>query len=299
MTLRLLRIFEAVCAAGGVTGAADMLRMTQPGVSQAIRALERETGLVLFDRLGRRLHMTGAGRLYRAKIAPVLGLLDDLERNPAGLASGVPLRVGSCITVAEYWLPPVLTAFAGGREAPPLVVRVGPAAEMAALLDANDIDVALYEGPRPDGAYVDKPLSRYGLAWICAPRHPWAGRADVPPADLLRERLLLREPGSAVRDVLDSWLRLRQRLARPTMTSVDSRALVAATAAGCGVALLPDVMAREAEASKRVASFAVKGMRLQNENRMLLHADKHLTPSLRRFMACAMRAMRQSHGPTS
>lgn len=74
MTIRHLRVFQAVCAAGSVTGAAEALYMTQPAVSRAVRELEEETGLRLFDRLSHRLCLTPGGALYLEKVGRLLAL---------------------------------------------------------------------------------------------------------------------------------------------------------------------------------------------------------------------------------
>lgn len=288
MNFRLLKIFATVCASRGVTDAARALRMTQPGVTHAVKELEKECGLVLFDRLSRRLRLTEAGKLYLEKAQNLLEMCEELENFAPGLERQAPLRIGCCITIACFWLPGIVKRFerGGGWKAE---IRVASASAVMDMLAANEIDLALYEGPDPHDPYLSIPFSSYSLTPVCPPGHSFAGRRNVGLDELLRERLLLREPGSAIRDVFDSFLRLRQLTARPMMTSVNSQALLRAVTGGMGVSILADVMARIYVRRGVVASFAVKEMRLKNENRLVFHADKHRTEAMRRFMECAGR----------
>ena len=80
MNLRQLSIFCAVCEEMSFTRAAKRLYMTQPAVSHVIAGLERETGCVLFDRISRGIHLTGAGRAFYEKAARIVELMGDLER---------------------------------------------------------------------------------------------------------------------------------------------------------------------------------------------------------------------------
>ena len=80
MTLRHFRIFVAVCKQGGITKAAESLYLAQPAVSLAVRELEEHYDVRLFDRIGRRLYLTEAGKEFLAYAERILALCDDLEK---------------------------------------------------------------------------------------------------------------------------------------------------------------------------------------------------------------------------
>lgn len=293
MNIRHLKVFAAVYETGSVTRAAAKLFTTQPAVSHAIRELEEEIGLVLFDRLSRRLHPTEGGRLFHDKAARLLEQFEELERGAAALEGEAPLRIGSCITIAGYWLPEMLLSFTQKKDAAAPNVRVASAVAVMDMLSRGEIDVALYEGPAPAAPHVSYPFSSYQVVPVCSPEHPFAERRAVAVESLLAERLLLREPGSAVRDVFDNYLRLRQLEAVPVLTSVNSQVILRMAMKNLGIGILPDIVAREYLDANTIATFQVKGMSLKNVNRIVLHRDKHRSEDLRRFIETTLKTGKQ------
>lgn len=275
MTIRHLRVFQAVCAAGSVTGAAEALYMTQPAVSRAVRELEEETGLRLFDRLSHRLCLTQAGALYLEKVGRLLALYGELEEGAAAFERRAPLRLGSSITIANDALPSLLRQFAARCPDTPVQVTVERAAEVIRLLEAGGVDMAFVEGPA-EGPFRRFVFSHYELLTVCAPDHPCAG-ASLPLERLAGEAWLLREKGSAVRETFDSALVLRELSVKPAWTSVNSQALVQAAMAGLGLAILPDRLVAEYLRSGALAQVRVEGCTLRNDNALLVHRDKDLT----------------------
>jgi len=229
MNLRQLSIFCAVCEEMSFTRAAKRLYMTQPAVSHVIAGLERETGCVLFDRISRGIHLTGAGRAFYEKAARIVELMGDLERSPGTLDFASPLRIGSSITIANVFLPDILHTFSASFTAP-VSVSVDTARHNTEKLLANEIDAALIEGAVTDSRLVAQPFSSFSIAAVCAPTYPIP--RSVSPVMLARETLLLREKGSSVRELFDSAMMLHGLVVKPAWTSVDSQALVAAAGSG-------------------------------------------------------------------
>ena len=99
MTLRHLRIFLAVCREGSATAAAERLYIAQPTVSVALRELESHYNVTLFDRLGRRLFLTDAGKQMRSYAQHIVALLDEMEVQAQAWEETGTLRLGSSITI--------------------------------------------------------------------------------------------------------------------------------------------------------------------------------------------------------
>lgn len=119
---------------------------------------------------------------------------------------------------------------------------------------------------------------------LSPPRYPLAARGPLSLDDLLTAELLLREPGSAIRDAFDSALLLRGRCAEPAWTSVNSPALAAAAREGLGVAVLPACLTEADVAAGRLVRLEVEGLTLRNQSQLVVHRDKTITPPLRLFM---------------
>ena len=279
LTLRQLTVLRAVCETGSFTAAARRLYLTQSAVSHTIRELEQSAGTVLFDRYAKRVEPTPQGRLLLEEAMPILAACEALESRLPHLEQRAPVHIVSSITIAALHLPHALRRFEQYLPAVPVRVRVVSAGEATTTLREGRADLALLEGARPQGPFVCRPFSRYALKLVCAPGHPLAGRV-LDPGELCEQPLLLREPGSAVRDALDSELLRLGYTADPVWESVNSAALLEAARAGLGIAVLPQGMLDGELCTGRLAQVEVRGLSLQNEMFAVWHRDKRLSPAL-------------------
>ena len=284
MNLRHLTIFKKVCDEGSITQAARQLYMTQPAVSHAISELEEELGTPLFDRLSRRLYLTGAGRILLEKSTRLLAMYEDLTLSARSLEADAPMRLGSTITLANSVLPEAMKRWnALGRFAPARVT-IDKAAEIERLLAAGEIDLALLEGVVHLENLTAAPLSSTRLLIVCAPESPFYRSNNLSVSALLDLPLLLRETGSAIRDTFDSALLLHGKKAIPQWISVNSQALIEAVKQGLGVSVLPETIARGALASGLLAELHVNGLELSCINQIAVHKDKVMTAPMENFV---------------
>ena len=147
MTLEQLRIFVAAAELLSMTRAAERLHLTQPAVSAAIGALEERYATRLFDRIGRRLALTEAGRLFLPEAAAVLDraasarqILDDLS----GLLRG-EVRIAASQTVASFWLPARMARFVTSRPHIQLKLFVGNTSQAAARVLKGEADLLKFQ----------------------------------------------------------------------------------------------------------------------------------------------------------
>lgn len=283
MNIRLLRIFKEVCDTGSVTKAAENLYMTQPAVSHAIKELEHDTGLTLFDRLGRKIYVSSSGALYLEKVQRILALCDELEHSAEEIEQQTVLKIGSCITIACGWLADLLKRYDSGAKRA-VNVTITSAKQVMDMLERNEIEIGLYEGTKPGRPFMAVPFSSYQLIPVAAAEHPFAAQGKVPLSSFLQEKLLFREQGSAVRDVFDSYLRLQGIRIQPVVTSTNTQALIKLVSAGVGVSILPDITIEEEIKSGRIAAFEIEGVRLENKNWIVYHEDKQLDSAVQSFL---------------
>jgi DNA-binding transcriptional LysR family regulator len=217
MTLDQLHVFVAVAETLSMTRAAERLHLSQPSVSAAVAALEERHATQLFDRVGRRLELTEAGRLFLPEARDVLtradrarAVLDDL----VGLARG-SVRIAASQTLATYWLPRHMARFAARYPQIRLTLAVGNSAQTAALLLQGEADVGLVEGVVEEDLLARRIVGSDRIGLYVAATHPLAGRG-VTAADLAAARWVLREPGSGTRD---------HTMAGLMQTGIDSTAL--------------------------------------------------------------------------
>ncbi len=243
--------FLAVYRAGSFTRAAEQLHVTQPAVSQHIRQLEAHYGCALFSKTGRGVEPTPAGRLlYRA-----LGTAENDEvrlREELAALQGEkdvrpPLRLGCTRTIADYVAPHLLSEHLRRHPNGRIYLRTGNTTELVGLIEDAEIDLALVEGSYDRGLFEGEALSREPFVAIAA-----AGERPASVTDLLSRRLVLREPGSGTREILERHLAARELSVGDFAGTIELASIPtikACVAAGAGVSFLYRVAAERELAS--------------------------------------------------
>ncbi|NML24385.1 LysR family transcriptional regulator [Zoogloea dura] len=207
MADRRLQVFHAVARNGSFTRAAEALFMTQPAVTFQIKQLEEQFNTRLFDRGHGRVTLTAAGELVMAYAERILGLTEELESRVSELTdelSGI-LHLGTSTTIAGYWLPYLLEGFK--RKYPRVIPRVSVGNSQlieSRVMDRN-LDVGLIEIVTEQPTLDRRSAGQDELQLIVAPGHPLAGETSVQAEQLAEYPLLHREPGNAIRDLLDQY----------------------------------------------------------------------------------------------
>ena len=208
MTLDQLRIFVAVAEHEHMTRAARQLHLTQSATSAAIAALENRYATKLFNRVGRRIELTDAGRLFVVEARAVLARAAAAETvlaDLAGLKRGA-LALAASQTVANYWLPPLIHRFQTLYPAITVDLRIGNTEQVAAWLLEGTVNFGVVEGEIDDGRLSVTPVADDQLVLVVGASHPWAGLATIAPAQLSDTPWVLRERGSGTRAILETTL---------------------------------------------------------------------------------------------
>jgi DNA-binding transcriptional LysR family regulator len=244
MTLDQLRIFIAVAERQHMTAAARALNITQSAASAAIAALESRHDVKLFDRVGRGIELTEAGRLFLTEARGVIACAATAERalDDFGNLGRGTLRVVASQTIAAYWLPRFLAAFRSRYPGLSTTLAIGNTEQAAERVKNGEADLGIVEGDVDDGALIRSPLGQDRLMLVGA--GPFQG--ETIDTDWLRAaHWVMREPGSGTRATLDATVRehgidpatLTISLVLPSNESVRS-----AVEAGAGIAALSSLV---------------------------------------------------------
>lgn len=203
-----LKAFAAAAAERSFSGAARRLGISQPSVSEHIQTLETFFGLMLFERVGREVHLTAAGaRLYEHS-ARVLATLEDLERDMLALKegnAGVLELVASPIP-GEAILPLLLPRFQALEPGVQVHERIAGTRAVVDQLLRREVEIAVIGGPFHDEHLEATFLARDEFALVARRDHPLAGRGPLRAAEVCRYPLVLRREGSGARLAIESAL---------------------------------------------------------------------------------------------
>lgn len=291
MNLRQMYIFKEVCEELSFTKTAKKLYMTQPAISHVISDLEAEIGGKLFERIGRKIHLTGTGEILLHKVVRIIELHEELENGFKYQEELVTIRIGSSITIANFWLQKWIKEWRQKYERTPLKIQVDSATNIEEKLLNNEIDIALMEGAIHNKQLISHEVSSYEMSVICSSNHDFAksGRLEIAAEEFAAQPLLLREKGSAIRDTLDSALLLKHIYVDPMMTSVNSQALIQAVKYDFGISVIPDLLVMQQVKEGDIAKLSIKDIRLFNYNSICYHRDKYLSKPMQWFIDCCIR----------
>jgi DNA-binding transcriptional LysR family regulator len=294
-----LRTFLAVARARNFSRAAEQLGKTQPSVSQAVAALERELRQALFVRDGRTTHLTAAGKLLLRHVEAIFA---EMERAQAALAGLHELRrgelvVGTSDTLAYYLLPPVFAAFRARYPGVELRLDNRPSPATAAQVAARVVDVGIVTSPlAPDARLRLEPLLPHEDLAICAPRHPLARKRQVPLDELLGEPLLLLDRTTGARAALDAVFARARVQPRVSMEMSSVEVLKRLVELGFGLSIVPAIsVARELRA-RTLAVVRVPGLSTGRQVGLLTPASGPVAPAAAAFVEIARAVLVQRAG---
>ncbi len=237
ITLSQLTAFRAVARRGSVRAAAEELVVTQPSVSAALRALGKELGAELTERMGRGIRLSPAGQAYVPFAVDILGLVERGKQaaREAGQSSGRQLRLAAVTTAGEYVVPPLLRAFSVLHPEIDLTLEVGNRQRVFQRVLDHEADIAIGGRPPSDLPIVGDAFLSNEIVLITSPNDPLAGRRA--PLERLADRTwLLREEGSGTRLLVEDFL-AQHELRPATLTLGSNGAIKQAVRLGLGVSL--------------------------------------------------------------
>lgn len=285
MTIRHLKIFLSVCDNGcNTTKAAEELHMTQPAVSLAIRELEQYYGVVLFDRIGRRLKITEAGQRLGEYSSHILSLFDDMEMGMRNWDSFGILRVGSSITIGSQFLPNYVKAFYNRFPGTEVRVTIGPSEQLEQKLLNNELDFALIEGASHVSSFISEEFMEDHLTVICPATGSFRQGQQISVEEFRRQKFLLRERGSGTRETFERAIEEAGFSVSPIWEAMSTTALVNAVINGLGIAVLPHRMVIGPLKRGLVSSVSVKGLNFRRKFHIIYHKEKFLTSSAKAFI---------------
>ena len=290
MDLRRLEVFAKVAELGSFSRAAEALFLTQPTVSEHIRALELEVDLPLLDRLGRGTTPTPAGRVLLEYARRMLKLAEEARQaldHFQGRMIGT-LVVGGSTIPGEYVLPALMGQFKAKYPDIAITLRVGSSRQVSEWVDEGRVELGVV-GARPAlRALNARELMTDELVVVVPAGHPWAGRKTVGLVDVRSEPLIVREPGSGSREALE-------RALREAGTDLDAfrvageigstQAIKQAVRAGVGITIISKRAVEDECRAGLVHCVKVRDLKVARSFYLVTHRERTRSPLAEAFVA--------------
>jgi DNA-binding transcriptional LysR family regulator len=285
MEVRQLQIFRALAEELNFTRTAEIVHTVQSNVTAQIKALEEELGTPLFDRLGRRVMLTDAGRRFQPFAEQALLAMEQGQRAiQSGAAPTGPLRIGAPESVLTYRLPQVLRAYRHRFPHVELIFRPYADATVCSMLESGKFDLAIQMSDTiSNPSLMSIRLRTEQVFLLSDASHSLVSRRAVKPADLAGQMLLLTEAGCGYRATLDRVMAM-QNVRPANVTEFSSvEAVKQCVIAGMGLALLPAIVVSRELRQRQLTVLAWAGPSLDIATHVLWHKDKWVSPAMAAF----------------
>ena len=283
MELRNLLTYSKVCEAMSFSKAADQLGYAQSTVTTQIAQLEEELGVKLFDRNGKRIRLNAKGQELLLYANQLLALVSETKANVSDTKTPRgSLRIGVIESVGTFFLPDILEDYLTNFPEVHVQVLTATTREIMEMLRQNKIDLLDEQVYDPDWTCAWS--RKEDIVFLCAPEHAFAGRADLPLAELLQENMLLTERQCNYRHSFEHICDGYQMRPRSSLEIGCTNTILQFTEHNLGVTFLPRLTAQASLQAKRLANFSVKEVSIQMLIQLIYRKSIWCTPAMKAFI---------------
>ncbi|MCZ8522222.1 MULTISPECIES: LysR family transcriptional regulator [Paenibacillus] len=295
MESRYLFTFLVVVEAGSFTRAAAQLGYAQSSVTAQIQALEAELAAPLFDRIGKRILITEAGRRllpYAQEIARLHTLAKDALRSDAELAG--TLAIGAPESLAAFRLPEILREYRDAYPKVKITLKPGGCWVLRDLTRSGELDLTFLLQPETDDRDLFiRTLVEEKMALVAPPSHPLAACDKVEPRQLAGETILHTEPGCTYRAMFEQHLHHHGVFPDPDLEFYSIETIKNCVMSGLGLSFLPWITVQNEIREGKLVRLAWDDRLQRPATQVAHHTKKWRSPALQEFMSLVERHAEQ------
>lgn len=286
ITFRQLKVFLAVARHLSFTRAAEILNLTQPAVSMQIKQLEESVALPLFERLGKKIFLTAAGKILLEFAKEMIHNLKELEDNfdhLKGLKAG-KLSI-AVATTANYFAPHLLATFIKIYPDISVSLHVTNRKGLIQHLEDNDIDLVIMGQPPEEMSdeLHAKSFMENPLVMIASPKDLLAKRKNIPLKELQDQIFLVRERGSGTRNAMERHFKERELILSTGMEMSTDEAIKQGVQAGLGLGIVSRHTIQMELEMKKLSILSVTSFPIIRHWFIVHRAGKCLSPVAQAF----------------
>ena len=283
-SLRQLEVFLATARYENVTRAAQSLAMSQSAASGALKELEEQFGVLLFDRKGKRLQLSELGNQLRPQAENLLDQARAFEQALTGDEVVGRLKIGATLTIGNYLAVGMIADFRQRYPAADVALNVANTQTIAQRVAGFDLDMGLIEGEIHHPDLETLHWRDDELVVFAAPDHHLARTGTLVDDDLLSLPWIVREPGSGTRQTFNRAMHGILTDLQIAMELQHTEAIKRAVEAGLGVGCLSRISLKEAFERGSLVPLAVPGRDFQRELYIITHRKKYRGAALQQWL---------------
>lgn len=283
-SFRQLEVFLAAAQFENITRAAEHLAMSQSAASGALRELEQQFSVQLFDRVGKRLQLNELGRVMRPRVESMLEQARELELAMAHHTDIGELKVGATLSIGNYLAVGIMARFMSEHPEARVGLEVANTATIARRVADFKLDIGLIEGEVRFPELETIPWRDDELVVFCAPSHPLVRQATLNENDLRQATWILREPGSGTRQTFEGAMRGLVPELNILLELQHTEAIKRAVEANLGIGCLSRVTLQDAFRRGTLVPLSVPRRDFRRQFYFILHRQKYRSAGIERWL---------------
>jgi DNA-binding transcriptional LysR family regulator len=287
-----LTYFKKVSETNSISRAAEKLLITQPAVSKQIKALEDELGERLFDRIGKKVYLTRTGEVLYSHVDRILRSVEEAKiavKDMSAECSG-ELIIGTSDHISIHRLPDVLKAYISAFPKVDLKLRCHRSETILDLVNRNLVDLGVITLPHVSAHIVSKTIWKDPMSLVFLKSHPLAFLRAIRLKDIVRYGMILPEPGTETRKMIDSAFSKKGLTPNVTMEVAYLETIKSLVRAGLGISVLPDKAVEAEVKSGALAKSAIADASFSRDLGVVYLKDKFLSKPVRAYLKMLDRA---------
>lgn len=285
-SFRQLEVFLAAARFQNITRASEYLAMSQSAASSALKELESQFNIQLFDRVGKRLQLNELGRLYRPKAEALLAQANELEQAFSKHSEVGALKVGATLTIGNYLAVGVMAQYMNTPTRPKVALEVANTHTIANRVKDFELDIGMIEGELQSSELEVIPWREDRLLAFCSPSHPLANKNNLTDDDLRQATWILREQGSGTRQSFERGMQGLLPDLNVLLELEHTEAIKRAVEANLGIGCLSEVVLADAFKRGSLVPLSVPSHRtFDRQFYFILHKQKYRSAGIDRWIS--------------
>ncbi len=284
-TLRQIEVFLAIAHVENVSRAAENIALSQSATSGALKELETQFDVQLFDRVGKRLQLNEQGRMLRPKAEALIEMAAALEDELARHDRAGNLKIGATLTIGNYLCVDLIEAYRRASPQAHINLNIANTESIKNELLNFDIDIGMLEGDIQHPDLNVQPWRSDNLICFCAPEHPLAQIKNVQIKDLINATWVLREIGSGTRQTFDRAMHGFLPSLNIALELEQTEAIKRAVSKNLGISCLSAIALQEDFSRGSLVSLACEEIDLSRKLYIAVHRHKFKDASLEQWLA--------------
>lgn len=283
-SLRQLEVFLATAHFQNISKAADSLAMSQSAASSALKELEQQFDILLFDRVGKRLQLNEQGRLIRSRAESLLEQAKEVEQALMQHKDAGPVKVGATLTIGNYLAVSILSHLLKQHPDAEVNLSVANTQQIMQQVLNYDIDIGMIEGEIQHPELDIIPWRNDDLCIFCTPNHPLASHDHLTDSDILEFPWVLREAGSGTRQAFDRAMHGILPQITIAMELQHTEAIKRAVTSGLGLGCLSRITLEDAFKRGDLVELPMPQRDFERTLYFILHKKKHKSAGIQRWL---------------